>query len=190
MALLQCRRPDFHPWVRKIPWRREWLVTPLLLPGEFHTPEWLTEDPLISPSQNPVLQMTIFGSMARTDFDSLDSEYTFKAGLESQAYLFESYHWFRTWKILNEISFGWASVLWYLEYSFSVEISFEFSFLIAITVVLPFSRKNSVFWFSYSEDYCYGAVCFSPCWHGFTKDNLEFSIDLFEKLMISLNWLF
>ena len=24
------------PWVRKIPWRREWLPTPVLLPGEFH----------------------------------------------------------------------------------------------------------------------------------------------------------
>ena len=26
----------FHPWVRKIPWRRAWLPTPVLLPGEFH----------------------------------------------------------------------------------------------------------------------------------------------------------
>ena len=25
----------FDPWVRKIPWRREWLPTPLFLPGEF-----------------------------------------------------------------------------------------------------------------------------------------------------------
>ena len=33
---LQCRRPGFNPWVRKIPWRREWLPTPVLLPGEFH----------------------------------------------------------------------------------------------------------------------------------------------------------
>ena len=23
-------------WVRKIPWRREWQLTPVLLPGEFH----------------------------------------------------------------------------------------------------------------------------------------------------------
>ena len=29
-------RPRFDPWVRKIPWRREWLPTPGLLPGEFH----------------------------------------------------------------------------------------------------------------------------------------------------------
>ena len=32
--LLQCRRPGFDPWVRKIPWRREWSPTPVL-PGEF-----------------------------------------------------------------------------------------------------------------------------------------------------------
>jgi len=24
----------FDPWVRKIPWRREWLPTPVFLPGE------------------------------------------------------------------------------------------------------------------------------------------------------------
>ena len=33
---LQCRRPGFNPWVRKIPWRREWLLTSVFLPGEFH----------------------------------------------------------------------------------------------------------------------------------------------------------
>ena len=33
---LQCGRPGFDPWVRKIPWRRKWQPTPVLLPGEFH----------------------------------------------------------------------------------------------------------------------------------------------------------
>ena len=33
---LQCRGPRFNPWVGKIPWRREWQPTPVLLPGEFH----------------------------------------------------------------------------------------------------------------------------------------------------------
>ena len=33
---LQCRRPGFNSWVRKIPWRREWLPTPVFFPGEFH----------------------------------------------------------------------------------------------------------------------------------------------------------
>ena len=32
---LQYRRPGFDPWVRKIPWRRERLSTPLLVPGVF-----------------------------------------------------------------------------------------------------------------------------------------------------------
>ena len=31
-----CKRPGFHPWVMRIPWRRKWLPTPILLPGEFH----------------------------------------------------------------------------------------------------------------------------------------------------------
>ena len=30
------QRPGFNPWVGKIPWRREWLPTPVFLPGEFH----------------------------------------------------------------------------------------------------------------------------------------------------------
>ena len=33
---LQCRRPGFDLWVEKIPWRREWQLTPVFLPGEFH----------------------------------------------------------------------------------------------------------------------------------------------------------
>ena len=32
----QCRRVGFHPWVRKIPWRRQWKPTPVFLPGESH----------------------------------------------------------------------------------------------------------------------------------------------------------
>ena len=29
-------RPGFNPCVRKIPWRRKWQPTPVLLPGKFH----------------------------------------------------------------------------------------------------------------------------------------------------------
>ena len=32
-AMLETR---FDPWVGKIPWRREWQPTPVILPGEFH----------------------------------------------------------------------------------------------------------------------------------------------------------
>ena len=34
----QCRRRKrhgFNPWVRRIPWRRAWQLTPVFLPGEF-----------------------------------------------------------------------------------------------------------------------------------------------------------
>ena len=32
----RCRRCRFDPWVRKIPWRRAWQLTPVFLPGESH----------------------------------------------------------------------------------------------------------------------------------------------------------
>ena len=32
----RCRTPGFHPWIEKIPWRRKWQPTPILLPGESH----------------------------------------------------------------------------------------------------------------------------------------------------------
>ena len=32
----QCRRCGFNLWVGKIPWRRKWQPTPVLLPGKFH----------------------------------------------------------------------------------------------------------------------------------------------------------
>ena len=33
---LQCGRPGFDPWVRKILWRGKWQPTPVLLPGKSH----------------------------------------------------------------------------------------------------------------------------------------------------------
>ena len=33
---LQCGRPGFNPWVRKIPWRRKWQPTPVFMPRKFH----------------------------------------------------------------------------------------------------------------------------------------------------------
>ena len=32
----RCNKLEFDPWVRKIPWRRKWEPTPVLLPGESH----------------------------------------------------------------------------------------------------------------------------------------------------------
>ena len=31
----RCKRQEFSPWVGKIPWSREWQLTPVFLPGEF-----------------------------------------------------------------------------------------------------------------------------------------------------------
>ena len=33
---LQCRRPGFDPWVKKIPWSRAWLPLPIFLTGKSH----------------------------------------------------------------------------------------------------------------------------------------------------------
>ena len=38
---LQCGRPRFNPWVRKIPWRRKWQPTPVRLPGKSYG--WMEE---------------------------------------------------------------------------------------------------------------------------------------------------
>ena len=41
----QCRRRKrswFSPWVRKMPWRRAWQPTPVVLPGESHGQRRLT----------------------------------------------------------------------------------------------------------------------------------------------------
>ena len=36
----RCRRHEFDPWVRKIPWRRKWQPTPMFLPGKSHRGAW------------------------------------------------------------------------------------------------------------------------------------------------------
>ena len=33
--LKKKERDTFDPWLRKIPWRRKWQPTPVLLPGKF-----------------------------------------------------------------------------------------------------------------------------------------------------------
>jgi len=32
----RVKRCEFDPWVRKIPWRRNWQPTPVFLPGKSH----------------------------------------------------------------------------------------------------------------------------------------------------------
>ena len=38
----RCKRLEFDPWVGKIPWRKAWLPTPVLLPGKSHGQRSLT----------------------------------------------------------------------------------------------------------------------------------------------------
>ena len=42
--LPQCRRHRFDPWVRKIPWRRAWQPTPVVLPRKSHRQRSLAGD--------------------------------------------------------------------------------------------------------------------------------------------------
>ena len=32
----RCKKCGFQPWIGKIPWRRKWQPTPVLMPGESH----------------------------------------------------------------------------------------------------------------------------------------------------------
>ena len=32
----KCKKPEFHPWVGKIPWSRKWQPTPVFLSGKSH----------------------------------------------------------------------------------------------------------------------------------------------------------
>ena len=34
VVCLHCGRPEFHPQVRKVPWRRKWQPPPVFLPGK------------------------------------------------------------------------------------------------------------------------------------------------------------
>ena len=36
IGCLQCERPGFDSWIGKIPWKRQWQSTPVLLPGKSH----------------------------------------------------------------------------------------------------------------------------------------------------------
>ena len=58
----RCKRDRFHPWVRKIPWRRAWHPTPVFLPGEIHGQRSLVG---YSPWGHQALDMTEALNMAQ-----------------------------------------------------------------------------------------------------------------------------
>ena len=52
--------PRFNPWVRKIPWRREWLPTPVFLPGELYGQRRLAGSTELDTTE----QLTVLGESA------------------------------------------------------------------------------------------------------------------------------
>ena len=61
----------FHPWVRKIPWRRKWQSTPVFLPRESHgqrglkgyRPQSLKESDLMEATQHMLSHSVVFCSL-------------------------------------------------------------------------------------------------------------------------------
>ena len=50
--ILWCTRPGFNLWLEKIPWRRKWQPTPVLLPGKSHGQRtWQATVPGVAKSQ-------------------------------------------------------------------------------------------------------------------------------------------
>ena len=39
-SVVNLMRQEFDPWVRKIPWRRRWQLTPTFLPGNPMDRDW------------------------------------------------------------------------------------------------------------------------------------------------------
>ena len=75
---LQCERPEFSPWVGKIPWRRERLPTPVFWPREFHE--------LYSPWGHEQSDMTKWLSHHFTSLHFRDEVSQNEEGLSNQYY--------------------------------------------------------------------------------------------------------
>ena len=66
---LQCGRPGFNPWVRKIPWRRKWQPTPVFLPGESHGQRSLVGYSLrVAKSRTRLSDFTSLSSLTNLEF--------------------------------------------------------------------------------------------------------------------------
>ena len=58
----QCqrhKRHGFDPWVRKVPWRREWLPIPVYLPGESHGQSLASYNPWVHKESDTTEQLTL-----------------------------------------------------------------------------------------------------------------------------------
>ena len=63
------QKTRFDPWVRKIPWRMEWLPTPVFFPGKFHG------------------QRTLVGSRGLKEFDTTEGSKSVKHNWVTNAFL-------------------------------------------------------------------------------------------------------
>ena len=54
----RCKRCRFDPWVRKIPWRKEWQPTPVFLPGKSHGQTSLLGDSPLGHKELDVTEVT------------------------------------------------------------------------------------------------------------------------------------
>uniref|UniRef100_A0AC11BAQ1 Cytochrome c oxidase subunit 7A2 like n=1 Tax=Ovis aries TaxID=9940 RepID=A0AC11BAQ1_SHEEP len=71
---LEYRRSRFDPWVGKIPWRRKWQPTPVLLPGESHGRRRLGLRPVVSTEAPPI----IFATPTKLSSSSIAYDYAGK----------------------------------------------------------------------------------------------------------------
>ena len=58
---MQCRRrrrPEFNPWIRKIPWRRKWQPTPVFLSGISHGQKSLVHYSPWTPKESVMAERT------------------------------------------------------------------------------------------------------------------------------------
>ena len=104
----QCRRHRFDPWVRKLPWGREWKSTPVFFPGKFPG-QWSLV--AYSPwgckksDKREQLNRHAHSPMAKRDFSHCRE-------LDRALSLFSSWYW-NCSKDQIEYSWGWWGVCWF-----------------------------------------------------------------------------
>ena len=68
--LIQCGRPRFDPWVRKIPWKKKWQPILVFLPGKSHGQRSLAG---YSPCTHKESDMTGWITRERSTWDTVDN---------------------------------------------------------------------------------------------------------------------
>ena len=89
---LQFRKPRLSLWLRNIPWRREWLPTPVFLPGYFHGQRRLTGYSPWNPKESDTTKwLTLSWLQGKPNNSS--SGYLWRLGLEEiSIFFFKVFH--------------------------------------------------------------------------------------------------